>query len=95
MDRMKVLGIYDSVRSDLEYWLASRSIEERYGSEVHFGLGYVNNRGVDFTSCTFLQVRDLDAYVLGGRYALRPVVTLKTDVELVEDTTGEADYILN
>ena len=25
-------------------------------------------------------------------FAVRPVVTLKSDINLVEDTTGEADY---
>ena len=96
IDRLVALGIsigYDSVGEGLEYWLASR-FDNEYSRGVGFRIRAVYDWGGD-TDDNLWSVTGFD--VRGGYRgcALRPVVTLKSDVELVEDTTEEADYILN
>ena len=92
-DRMVALGInigYDSAGEGASYWLASRFVDV-YSDHVSFGIRYVHSDGY-YDAYYLWRVYESRADGESNYYALRPVVSLKTDIQLVADTTGEADY---
>lgn len=93
-DRMVALGInigYDSAGEGERYWLASRVVDA--GSDgVDFSMRSVYSDGLyDYDNLWY--VYESYAYYDSYYRALRPVVSLSSNIQLVADTTGEADYI--
>ena len=95
-DRMVALGThigYNSSNDGEDYWLASRLVVEASG-DVYFDVRCVYDDGI-FGGNYLWSVRDSNANGSYDRYALRPVVSLSSNVQLQTNETGTTDYILN
>ena len=92
-DRMVALGInigYDSAGDASDYWLASRFVSEN-SDRVRFIMRYVDSEG-SFGDHYLWCVHESYAEYYNYYHALRPVVSLASNIQLVADSTGEADY---
>ena len=76
----------NKAESKVSYWLASSRIcNVRYGPA--FGMFYVNSGGFVYSQDMYLP----NGRVFGGKDGVRPVVSLKSDIELKEGTDGSYD----
>ena len=96
VDRMVTLGTHIGYNSSNEgevCWLASRLVGELSGG-VFFDVRYVNDDGIFGDDCLWY-VCDSDANGFYDDSALRPVVSLSSNMQLQANETGTTDYILN
>lgn len=92
-DRMVALGVekaYDATGKGVDYWLASRFVKED-ADETNFNIRYVWGSG-EYGQTFLWGVKEDYAFELNEERGIRPVVILSPNIQMVVDTTGEADY---